>query len=118
MALSRRTSRILAAEVVFLLSLPTVFAQAQPPTMTQDLTQLLTLHETILATLQVAVNLVIGIGWLLGILVWSAPTHSLTLKRGGRTQAEISMMALFLALIGPALFAFLMYVAQQIVGAS
>ena len=118
MALGRRTITFLIATAVFLISLPAVFAQSQPPTMTQDLTSLLSLLETILATLQVAVYLVIGIGWMAGLLVWSAPTHSVVLKRGGRTQAEISMMAFFLALIGPALFAFLMYIAQQIVGAS
>ena len=118
MVLSRRTITLPIATALFLISLPAVFAQSQPPTMTQDLTSLLSLLETILATLQVAVYLVIGIGWMAGLLVWSAPAHSMMLKRGGRMQAEISMMSLFLALIGPALFAFLMYVAQQIVGAS
>jgi type IV secretory pathway VirB2 component (pilin) len=118
MVLSRRAFGLLSLTAVFLVSLPGVFAQAQPPSTTQDLNSLLTLLEGILATLQVAVYLVIGIGYMAGLLAWSAPTHSLMLKRGGRMQSEISMFSLFLALIGPGLFAFLMYVAQQIVGAS
>jgi hypothetical protein len=47
---------------------------------------------------------VILLGWVTGILMWSAPTRSVVIKRSGQQQAEISAIALFVVLIGPAIF--------------
>ncbi len=78
----------------------------------QSLSILDTLRN-IFATIQVAIYVVIMVGWLSGLLMWSAPTRSIMVKRTGQQQAEISGIALFLVLIGPAIISFIIAIASS-----
>jgi len=94
------------------LMIPIAMAQATPP----DIQQLINVLYTILIAVQSVIYIAIAIGWLLGLLMWSAPTKSIIVKKAGQTQMEMAGIGLFLALMGPAIFAFLIWIATQIVG--
>ena len=78
----------------------------------QSLSILDTLRN-IFATIQAAIYIVIFLGWMSGLLMWSAPTRSIMVKRAGQQQSELSGIALFLVLVGPAIMAFITSIASS-----
>jgi len=67
----------------------------------------------IFLAIQASIYIIIMVGWLSGLVMWSAPSKSMIIKKGGQQQTEISGIALFLALIGPAIISFIIFLAQQ-----
>ncbi len=67
----------------------------------------------IFVAIQVVIYAVIGLAWITGNLMWSAPTRSMIVKKGGQQQMEIAGIALFLTLLGPGIFAFITFLAGQ-----
>lgn len=93
-----------------------VFAQSTGCTPIGGSAQSLSVLDTlrnIFATLQVAIYIVIAVGWMMGLFMWSAPTKSIMVKRSGQQQAELSGIALFLVLIGPAIMSFIITIASS-----
>ncbi len=67
----------------------------------------------IFAAIQIVVLAVIGLAWITGNLMWASPTRSMIIKKGGQQQMEIAGISLFLTLMGPGIFAFIIFLAKQ-----
>lgn len=63
--------------------------------------------------IQAIIYVVIGLAWITGNMMWAAPTKSMIIKKGGQQQMEIAGISLFLTLMGPGIFAFIIFLAQQ-----
>ena len=69
--------------------------------------------SSIFLAVQAVIYIIIMVGWLTGLVMWSAPSKSMIIKKGGQQQTEISGIALFLALMGPAIIGLIIWLAGQ-----
>lgn len=65
---------------------------------------------------QAIIYVVIALCYFIGVIEWSAPTHSMMFKRAGQENMQIAAVAVILLLVGPAIIGFLILVIGQITG--
>jgi len=96
---------------------PTVQAQSNNPcpgaTPPPEAEAVKTAILGIFVAIQAVIWVVIGLAWITGNLMWSAPTKSMIIKKGGQQQMEIAGISLFLTIMGPGIFAFITFIAGQ-----
>jgi predicted ferric reductase len=100
---------LLVLVLVPLAGAPLAHAQEVPP----EAQNVINALRNIFIGIQAVIWIVIGLAWITGNMMWSAPTRSLIIKRAGQQQMELSGIALFLTLMGPGIFAFITFLAQQ-----